>query len=160
MSFAVAGAAAGFLVFNFPPAKVFMGDGGSIPLGFLAASLGLLGWRQALWPLWFPVLVFSPFLADASVTLLRRVLRRERFWQAHREHYYQRLVRMGWGHGRTALCEYALMAGVTASALMALGLSLAYQGLVLAGWAVVFAAVMIGIDRRWQGFLRAAGGGG
>lgn len=160
MSFAVAAAAAGFLVFNFPPAKVFMGDGGSIPMGFLAASLGLLGWQQGLWPLWFPVLVFSPFVVDASITLLRRVLRGERFWQAHREHYYQRLIRMGWGHRRTALTEYALMAGVIASALMARGLSLPYQSLVLAGWAAFYGGVMMSIDKRWQRFLRAAGEGG
>ena len=62
----IAAASAAFLVFNFPPAKVFMGDAGSIPLGFLAAALGILGWRAGHWPLWFPVLVFSPFIIDAS----------------------------------------------------------------------------------------------
>jgi len=55
----VAAAALGFLVFNFPPARVFMGDAGSIPLGFLAGALGLQGWAQDLWPLWFPLVVFG-----------------------------------------------------------------------------------------------------
>lgn len=157
MSFAMAAAAGGFLVFNFPPAKVFMGDGGSIPMGFLSASLGLLGWQQGLWPLWFPVFVFSPFVVDAGVTLLRRILRGERVWQAHREHYYQRLIRMGWGHRRTALTEYALMAGVIVSALVALRVSQHYQSLILAGWCALYGAMMVVIDVRWMRFLRAAG---
>ncbi|MBI3526314.1 MAG: glycosyltransferase family 4 protein [Betaproteobacteria bacterium] len=158
MSFAVAAAAGGFLVFNFPPAKVFMGDAGSIPLGFLAAGLGLLGWRQGLWPLWFPLLVFSPFLADAGVTLLRRIWRGEQFWQAHREHYYQRLIRMGWGHRRTAVAEYLVMAGVAVSAVAALGLGTQAQVLVVVAWLAMIAGIMLAIDRRWQGFLRAAKG--
>lgn len=74
--FCIAAAALGFLLFNFPPAKVFMGDAGSIPLGFLAGVLGLEGWNSGLWHYWFPVLVFSPFALDATVTLLKRVARR------------------------------------------------------------------------------------
>lgn len=160
MSLAVAAAAAGFLVFNFPPAKVFMGDAGSIPLGFLAASLGLLGWRQGLWPLWFPLLVFSPFVVDASVTLLRRLTRGERVWQAHREHYYQRLIRMGWGHRRTALAEYALMVAVAGSALAGRSATPALQVLILAGWGVVYLGLMAAVDQRWQRFVQTAGEGG
>ncbi len=156
MSFAVAAAAGGFLCFNFPPAKIFMGDAGSIPLGFLAASMGLLGMQQGLWPMWFPILVFSPFLADASVTLLRRIWRGERFWQAHREHYYQRLIRMGWGHRRTALAEYLAMAGVAASAVAGLKLGAQAQVFICTAWVAIFAAMMIGIDRRWRVFQQAA----
>ena len=102
-SAAIAGAAAGFLLFNFHPARIFLGDSGSIPLGFLAGALGYWGWLKGTWPVWFPALVFAPFIADASVTLLRRLARGERFWQAHREHYYQRMVRLGMGHARTAM---------------------------------------------------------
>jgi UDP-GlcNAc:undecaprenyl-phosphate/decaprenyl-phosphate GlcNAc-1-phosphate transferase len=153
----VAAAVGGFLLFNFPPAKVFMGDAGSIPLGFLAAAVGMLGWQKGLWPLWFPVLVFSPFVVDASFTLLRRMLRGEHFWQAHREHYYQRLIRMGWGHRRTALTEYALMVGVIASALAALRQSQQVQILILAGWSFFYGTMMVLIDTRWRRFLRAAG---
>jgi len=58
---AVAGAAMGFLVFNFAPARVFMGDAGAAPLGFLAATMGLFGWEAGVWSGWFPVVVFSPF---------------------------------------------------------------------------------------------------
>lgn len=160
MSFAVAAAAGGFLIFNFPPAKVFMGDAGSIPLGFLAASLGLLGLQQGLWPVWFPVLVFSPFLADASVTLLRRILRGERFWQAHREHYYQRLIRMGWGHRRTALAEYMVMAGVAVSGVTGLNFGTQAQMFILTAWMTTIAGMMLSIDMHWRRFMRATNGGG
>ena len=159
MGLATAAAAAGFLVFNFPPAKVFMGDVGSIPLGFLAASLGLLGWRQGLWPLWFPPLVFSPFVVDASVTLLRRLAGGERVWQAHREHYYQRLIRMGWGHRRTALAEYALMAAAAGSALAGRSAVPALQALLLALWCAVYLGLMAAVDRRWRRFVQTSGEG-
>ncbi len=89
---AISGACLGFLFFNFPKARVFMGDAGSIPLGFLAAALGLYGALNGIWPWWLPVLVFSPFIVDATVTLARRLLRRERVWEAHRQHYYHRLI--------------------------------------------------------------------
>ena len=114
----VASAAAAFLLFNFHPAKIFMGDAGSVPLGFLAGALGIAGWQAGSWPLWFPVLVFSPFAVDATFTLSKRLWKREKVWQAHREHYYQRLVRMGFGHRRTALAEFALMAACSAAALL------------------------------------------
>src|SRR6185436_356022 len=99
----------------------FLGDVGSIPLGFLAGGLGLLGWRNDLWPLWFPLLVFGPFIGDATLTLVRRLLRRERVWHAHREHYYQRMVRMGFGHRGTAWTAYAVMALCAGAALVGRG---------------------------------------
>ena len=96
-SASIAAAAGAFLLFNFHPARIFMGDAGSTLLGFLAASLGLVGWQLGVWTLWFPGLVFSPFIADATVTLARRLLRGEKIWRPHREHFYQRLIRQGWG---------------------------------------------------------------
>jgi UDP-N-acetylmuramyl pentapeptide phosphotransferase/UDP-N-acetylglucosamine-1-phosphate transferase len=146
----VAAAAAAFLAFNFPPARVFMGDAGAIPLGFLAATLGLLGWREGYWPIWFPVLVFSPFVLDASITLARRVLRGERFWVAHKIHYYQRLVQLGWGHRNTALAEYALMAVCGGVALWALGQQAATQWTALGAMAAVYAALAAAIDLAWR----------
>jgi UDP-N-acetylmuramyl pentapeptide phosphotransferase/UDP-N-acetylglucosamine-1-phosphate transferase len=113
---AIAAAALAFLRFNFPPARVFMGDAGSIPLGFLAASLGILGAQQNVWPALFPLLVFSPFIVDASVTLTRRALRGEKVWQAHRSHYYQRVVLLGATHRQLALAAYALMLTMAALA--------------------------------------------
>jgi UDP-N-acetylmuramyl pentapeptide phosphotransferase/UDP-N-acetylglucosamine-1-phosphate transferase len=116
----IAAASAAFLVFNFHPARIFLGDVGSIPLGFLAGALGVQGWRDEAWPLWFPALVFAPFIVDASITLLRRVARRERVWQAHRDHYYQRMVRGRLGHRGTAYAAYAAMAVCAGIALLAM----------------------------------------
>src|SRR4029453_19358033 len=67
---AIASATLPFLVANLPPARVFMGDGGSVPLGFLAAVLGLAGVHERTWPGWFPLLVFLPFIADTLVTVI------------------------------------------------------------------------------------------
>lgn len=138
-----------FLVFNFHPAKIFMGDAGSIPLGFLAAAIGLSGWQQGAWSVWFPILVFSPFIVDASVTLLKRILRREKIWQAHKSHYYQRLVQMGWGHRRTALMEYGVMLMASLSGILAL----TYDGwlvkAVIAVWCLTYVVIMVTIDRAW-----------
>ena len=109
-------AVGGFLFYNLPPARIFMGDVGSVPLGFIAAALAVMGTHDRLFDIWVPLLIFSPFIVDATVTLAKRLLRRERVWRAHREHYYQRLVLAGWGHRRTMLVEYALMlaCGMTA----------------------------------------------
>lgn len=145
---ALASASAGFLVLNFPPARAFMGDAGSIPLGFLAATLGLHGIAEDAWPAWFPALVFSPFIVDATVTLLRRVLRREAFWRAHRSHYYQRLVLSGWSRRRLAVAAYALMAAAAASALVALRSGPMERYVIIALWAAAYAAVLSSIDRR------------
>jgi UDP-N-acetylmuramyl pentapeptide phosphotransferase/UDP-N-acetylglucosamine-1-phosphate transferase len=120
-SCAVAGAALGFLRFNFPPARVFLGDAGSTALGLLAAALGLAGVVRGLWPWWFPPVAFLPFVLDASVTLALRLLGRQRVWEAHREHAYQRLSLSGLGHLRTALAYYALMAISAGVAVGALG---------------------------------------
>jgi UDP-GlcNAc:undecaprenyl-phosphate/decaprenyl-phosphate GlcNAc-1-phosphate transferase len=150
MNFTVGAAALGFLYHNFHPAKVFLGDAGSIPLGFLAAAFGVWGWQQGYWPFWFPVLVFSPFTADASFTLIKRVRRKEKLSEAHRSHYYQRLVQMGWGHSNTAIVEYVLMFLAGASALWGIGLDAATQANFLAGWSAIYLGLAMWIDRRWR----------
>ena len=154
--FCVAAAALAFLLYNFHPARIFMGDTGSIPLGFMAAALGLLGWQRDLWPLWYPAVVFSPFIVDASVTLARRILRGERFWHAHRSHYYQRLVQMGWGHRRTALAEYALMLVCGAASLWALGEPVYSQLVILLALAVMYACLAVAVDAAWRRARKAA----
>jgi UDP-N-acetylmuramyl pentapeptide phosphotransferase/UDP-N-acetylglucosamine-1-phosphate transferase len=143
----VAAASAVFLRFNFYPARVFLGDAGSIPIGFLAAALGAQGWIDGLWPAWFPLLVFSPFIVDASVTLTRRILRREKFWQAHRDHYYQHLVRHGWGHRRTAVVEYTLMLYCGALALIAVGAPPLAQYLLIATLALSYLVLIFWVER-------------
>lgn len=150
LNLAVAAAAAGFLLHNFHPARIFLGDTGAVPLGFLAAAFGITGWTQHDWSWWFPLLVFSPFIVDASVTLARRLLAGVRVWEAHRDHYYQRLVQLGLGHRGTALVEYALMAVCGLTALWAMTLNLAAQYLVLAGAGTLYAAAILLIERAWR----------
>ncbi len=148
MNFSISAAALGFLYYNFPPAKVFMGDAGSIPLGFLAAAMGLLGWQQGCWNAWFPLLVFSPFIADASVTLAKRTLRGVKITEAHREHYYQRAIQMGWSHRKLAMVEYFLMLAVGVSGLLAI--NQAFPWLVLLVWSGIYAALMAALDAGWR----------
>lgn len=135
---AVAGAAGGFLPHNFHPARIFMGDTGSTLLGYLAAALILRGDLQGAFPAWLGLLVFSPFVVDATATLLRRALAGERVWQPHRSHHYQRLASAGWGHRGTALAGYALMLAAMISALMLRNLSPAWQWAGLAFWTALY----------------------
>lgn len=141
----VAAACAGFLPWNLPRARIFMGDGGAIPLGFLAAGLGLEAVARALVPVWFVLLLFSPFLVDATLTLLLRLGRRERVWEAHRSHYYQRLVlRCRGRHGPVLLAEAALMLTCSASGIILLNShSVTVQWAGLAGWGAVYAFLAI-----------------
>ena len=147
VNLSIAAAALGFLLFNFPPARIFMGDAGAIPLGFLAAIMNIAGAQRGDWPVWLGVVVFSPFIVDASVTLVARARRRARVWQAHKEHYYQRLVQNGWGHRRTALAEYALMTACAAAALAGMQLGSAAQAALLAGVGLAYAALVYALER-------------
>lgn len=106
-------ASVGFLVFNWHPAKIFMGDVGSAFLGFIFASAGLLLARDngslsisMMLPVW-------PFVFDTLFTFLRRLGHGERVFVAHRSHLYQRLVIAGWSHPGVA-CLYAMLSGVGA----------------------------------------------
>jgi len=108
---AVAAAAVPLLAANLPPAAIFMGDVGAVPLGFVAGALGVAGVASGLWPAWFPLLAFLPFVADASATLALRALAGERVWEAHRAHFYQRLNLAGAGHlGTLAVYAAAMLA--------------------------------------------------
>lgn len=144
VSAAVSGAAIGFLAFNFPAARVFMGDAGSVPIGFLAAVLNFQAWITGQWPWWFGILVFSPFIVDATVTLIKRMLKQEKLWVAHREHYYQRLILSGWSHRKTAVSYYILMLGSTLSALAAQNSQFLYP---IAGfWVITYASLLLYLE--------------
>lgn len=101
-SLAVAGAAAGFLPWNLPRARVFLGDVGSYAIGMSLASLAL--WALVagvpLWTAFAPLLVY---VLDTGWTLARRILSGRPWWEAHREHVYQRLVDGGWSHAHSSL---------------------------------------------------------
>ncbi|MHB8524336.1 MAG: MraY family glycosyltransferase [Limisphaerales bacterium] len=105
----LAGAAAGFLPHNFPRARMFMGDVGSAPLGFLLASVALwIPVRDGWWLLVPLCLMHTNFVLDTAITLCRRVLRGERWHEAHREHFYQRLIRSGRSHSFVTGLEMGL----------------------------------------------------
>lgn len=144
----VAAASLGFLIFNFAPARIFMGDVGSASLGLLAGVFSIAGAQLGAFPLWAAILIFSPFIVDATVTLVRRLFRGEAVWQAHRTHYYQRLVQMGWGHRKTALYAYGLMAACGVSAVIAVRLAPAGQWSVLGAWLVIYTVIARWIDAR------------
>jgi UDP-N-acetylmuramyl pentapeptide phosphotransferase/UDP-N-acetylglucosamine-1-phosphate transferase len=136
-------AAAGFLLLNFPPARIFMGDVGSTTLGFFAAAFMLWAQSDRIFPFWAGIVVFSPFIVDATVTLLRRILQKERIWQGHRSHYYQRLVQLGWKHRKTVLWEYFLMMMCASSTVWAVHLSPLGQWLLLGFWAIVYVVLTV-----------------
>lgn len=111
----VALACAGFLPFNLPRARVFLGDVGSGALGLLAGALGLLAWREGMASAAALLLLPSAFALDAGLTLLARARAGRRLAQPHREHLYQWLVRAGASH-TSVTAAYAgwtlLMAGL------------------------------------------------
>ncbi len=136
---ALAGAAAGFLVFNWSPASIFLGDAGSGVLGFTLAALPFLAPRESragilslvALSLWF-------FLADATFTLLKRIARGARLHEAHREHLYQRLVISGLSHSRVSAGLGLAALGLTTLSLAALRI-----GEAASWWAVLSLAVVL-----------------
>jgi UDP-N-acetylmuramyl pentapeptide phosphotransferase/UDP-N-acetylglucosamine-1-phosphate transferase len=148
--FALATATLPLFAVNVPPARVFMGDVGAVPVGFLAGVFGAAAAAAGAWPAWFPLLVFLPFIADATLTLLRRLARGEPMLEPHRTHYYQRLNRLGAGHRGTLLVYGVLMAGTAGSALATLSYAPAHGWGVLCAWIVVAGAFFAGIDYHWN----------
>ena len=145
--------ALGFLFHNFPPARIFMGDVGSISLGFTSGTLMLLGLRDELFDLWVPIMIFSPFILDATVTVLRRMWQRQRIWEAHRDHYYQRLVLSGWGHRRTVLAEYGVMVLCGGCAALYQYAADEWRLVILGLWGMLFFSLALavkGVEQRIQ----------
>jgi UDP-N-acetylmuramyl pentapeptide phosphotransferase/UDP-N-acetylglucosamine-1-phosphate transferase len=100
-SLLIIAATAGFLVWNWHPARIFMGDVGSIPLGYILGWLLLL---LASHGYWSAALIFPGYyLADSSITLIRRLLQGKKIWQAHSEHFYQQAVRAGKRHNEVVM---------------------------------------------------------
>ena len=101
----VAAATLGFLVLNWPPARIFMGDAGSTYLGFMIALLALVTIADGQISLAQWVILAAAFVTDATVTLARRLLLRERVFEAHRRHAYQKLSRR-WGSHRSVTLSF------------------------------------------------------
>ena len=136
--FLLAASYAGFLVFNLPPARIFMGDAGSTTLGGMVA-VALLSGREHLEPR--HLLLFGPLIGDSAYTLVRRLLRGETVWRAHHSHLYQRLVRVGHSHARVSAC-YVI-------ATLAMGLLVTFGGIASAVAGAVACAFAISLIERY-----------
>lgn len=88
----------GFLPWNWPRAKIFMGDVGSTSLGFLIPAIGMLAQKEYHMPILLWAMLYGLFIFDSSVTLLRRILKKRKWHEGHLDHMYQRLYRSGWSH--------------------------------------------------------------
>ena len=108
LALAIAAAAAGFLLWNWAPARIFMGDVGSGFVGFLIGVMAVASERAGAVPLLVWILLGGVFVVDATVTLNRRILRGERWYAPHRTHAYQRLVQLGWSHARVTVAAVLL----------------------------------------------------
>jgi UDP-GlcNAc:undecaprenyl-phosphate GlcNAc-1-phosphate transferase len=129
---ALVGAALGFLVYNFAPASIFLGDGGSLMFGFVLATTAITGWQKGATALaaGVPLLIFALPLADALSALVRRALRRpvtgrptvagvlRQIVEPDREHIHHRLMALGWSSRQTVLLLYALTLLLSAAALL------------------------------------------
>jgi UDP-GlcNAc:undecaprenyl-phosphate GlcNAc-1-phosphate transferase len=118
---ALVGAAIGFLVYNFAPATIFLGDSGSLLFGFVLAATAITGWQKGATALAaaVPILIFALPLADATSALFRRLSRRDagdtslkaalrRIVEPDRQHIHHRLLALGLSTRRTVLLLYAL----------------------------------------------------
>jgi Fuc2NAc and GlcNAc transferase len=121
LAWTTAAASAGFLWWNWPPARIFMGDVGSGYLGFLLGTLALASERAGAVPALVWLVLVGLFFMDATATLIRRTLRRERWYVAHRAHAYQQALRLGWSHARVT--RGAILVNVALAALATLAVA-------------------------------------
>lgn len=141
VSVLIAGASAGFLRRNWAPADVFMGDVGSAFLGYSLATVSLMGASSDPRLAAAGVLVVWPFVFDTGFTLLQRLRRGERVWEAHRSHLYQRSITHGAGHSEVAIA-YAVAAAVGVFAAVLWTTRVDDRGLIAVG-AIIAVAVYL-----------------
>ena len=156
VAFLVAAAALGFLGWNWPPARIFMGDVGSGFLGFTFGALSLIAGRSGALPLALCLLLAGVFAFDATITLLRRAARGEPWHQAHRSHAYQRLVQAGSTHAEVTGGVLLVNLGLGVLAWLAQSGRLSVAAAVLAG-IVVLTVLYLAIERRRPMFSDAQG---
>lgn len=148
---ALAGAAAGFLFWNWSPARIFLGDVGSSAMGFVFVTVGVLLMRETGRGIILTFLPLWPIVLDASATLVQRWRRKEPLTQAHRSHLYQRLANGEWGHARVSLLYGAgSLAGAACSALP--------PGTRRAAAAALYLVVTLGVGVALERRLRKPGG--
>ena len=145
---AVAGAGIGFLVLNWSPARVFLGDVGSLTLGVVFSLLALYGVAKYQMPASAFLLLYGVFLFDATGTLGRRFFTGERWWEAHATHFYQRVVRSGAGHARVSIL--ALLGSGCLAVLGTLDMLGAGSGMLWFPLGLVLVMLMMGGVRRLE----------
>jgi UDP-GlcNAc:undecaprenyl-phosphate GlcNAc-1-phosphate transferase len=153
LSAVLAGAILGFLVFNFPPARLFLGNSGSSLLGFLIAALSILALQkaQAALALFVPVVALGLPIADTSLAMLRRWYRKVPMSTPDREHIHHVLVRMGFSHRRAVLILYSICVVLTFAAVL---LAMAKNEVVIL--VIVFLGVMVYVGFRMFGGISFA----
>ena len=118
LAFLLSAVCLGFLYWNRPVAKIFMGDSGSLMLGSLIAWLALVGAATGAVSIWSSLVICSVFATDATATLMLRLSRKERWYTPHRQHAYQRLIIAGWSHARVLWLYAAINAVVVLAAVL------------------------------------------
>lgn len=123
ISFVLAGATLGFLFFNFPPASIFLGDSGSLLLGFSLATMGVIATQAAptILAIAIPLAAFGVPILDTGLAIVRRFLRRERIFTPDRGHIHHRLRDLGHSPRRVALVVYLLTAALCVFSLLVAG---------------------------------------
>lgn len=145
LTLVLGGSCLGFTRYNFPPAKIFMGDVGSTFIGFTLAVLALIGNQSEETghiPFLVPVLLLGTFLFDTIVTLGRRILSREKWYLSHREHYYQKMTNLGFSHLQITLgeCGMTFLLGVSALLYIRTNQVLAFSILIM--WLIFLAGLI------------------
>ncbi|HXP97000.1 MAG TPA: glycosyltransferase family 4 protein [Telmatospirillum sp.] len=145
LAIVLVGAALGFLMWNWHPAKIFLGDSGSVPIGYLLGWLLLSAAGHGHWAA--ALILPAYYLTDATLTLTRRALRGERIWEAHRQHFYQKAIQGGASHA----CVASIILLANAILIILAWLSETHLLLALAGAAVDVTLLLMllnGLGRR------------
>lgn len=137
LSIALIGAILGFLYFNFHPAKIFMGDTGSLLLGFLLSVFSLFSFKQVtLVTLFIPIIILAVPIVDTAIAIIRRKLNKQRIMDADKCHMHHRLLDIGLSHKQAVIYIYAISAVFGFSAIM-------FYKANLLGSAVIFIVLLI-----------------
>lgn len=144
----IAAIVTGFLLWNKPPAKIFMGDVGSTLLGFLVIMFGLLGEVYYRVPFLLWIILYSVFLFDATITLVRRICHGDTWYQAHRLHAYQRLQLEHWSHRKILL--WVVLLNIILAAFACLAFNFQHYMLILLIISMVLLAIIYMFIERIQ----------
>ncbi len=146
VAFILAGAALGFLKFNFNPARIFMGDSGSLFLGFTLAALGIMGVAKSatIIALFVPILILGIPIFDTLSAIIRRMINGQPIFQADKEHLHHKILASGLSHKQTVLAIYGINLVLSASAILLTMVTTSQSVIILVGLAVL---ALVGADK-------------